>query len=352
MTTPPTERTRSTVDVVKAGRHARSRRRAVILAVLVVLVVAVFFVSLMVGQRFYPLDDVFGVIVGETVPGASFTVGELRLPRVCLAVLSGFAFGFAGVTFQTLLRNPLASPDIIGISWGASAAAVVAIVVFGLTGTSVSVLALVGALVAAAAVYGLSGNGGFSATRLILIGIGIAAMLSSVVSYVLARAADWDIANALRWITGSLAEPDWGKVVPLAVVAVIVVPIMLACSRDMNMLRLGDDAAAGMGVRVEATRLLVLFGAVILLAFATAGAGPISFVAFMSGPIAMRLFTRAGGSMLLPAGLVGALLVMSADLVAQFALPHRYPVGVVTGVLGAPFLIYLLIRVNRSGGTL
>lgn len=344
--------TPSTADAVRAGRRERARLRAAISTVLLALVVVVFFVSLMVGQRFYPLDDVFRVIGGQTVPGASFTVGELRLPRASLAVLSGFAFGLAGVTFQTLLRNPLASPDIIGISWGASAAAVVSIVIFGLSGTPVSVAALIGALVAAWAVYGLSMSGGFSATRLILIGIGVAAMLSSVVSYVLARAADWDIANALRWITGSLAEPGWDKVIPLAVAVVIVVPVMLVCSRDMGMLRLGDDTAAGMGVRVETTRLVLIVGAVILLAFATAGSGPISFVAFMSGPIAMRLFTRAGGSMLVPAGLVGALLVSCADLVAQFALPHRYPVGVVTGVLGAPFLIYLLIRVNRSGGTL
>lgn len=291
----------STVETVKAGRRSRARRRIAILSILIALVVVIFFVSLMVGQRFYPLDDVLKVIGGRTVPGASFTVGDLRLPRVCLAMLAGFAFGLAGVTFQTLLRNPLASPDIIGISWGASAAAVVAIVVFGLSGTSVSIVALLGALIAAAAVYGLSHNEGFSATRLILIGIGVAAMLSSVVSYVLARAADWDVANALRWITGSLAEPSWGRVVPLAVLMAVVVPVMLLLSRDMGMLRLGDDTAAGMGVRVERTRLLVLFGAVLLLAFATAGAGPISFVAFMSGPIATRLFTRAGGSMLLPA---------------------------------------------------
>ena len=338
----------TTVERVRAGRAARARRRAAITTVLVALLVVVFVVSLMVGQTFYPLDEVLKVFVGD----AGFTVTELRLPRVCLAILTGFAFGFAGVTFQTLLRNPLASPDIIGISWGASAAAVVGIVILGLTGTAVSVTALVGALIAASAVYWLSRSDGFSATRLSLIGIGVAAMLSSVVSYVLARAADWDVQAALRWITGSLTEASWDRVTPPAVVVVVVVPLMLAASRDLDMLRLGDDTAAGMGVATERTRILVLLGAVLLLAFATAGAGPISFVAFMSGPIAMRLYSRAGGSMLLPAGLVGALLVCCADLVAQFALPHRYPVGVVTGVLGAPFLIYLLIRVNRSGGTL
>lgn len=342
----------TTIQSVLAGRRSRGRRRITILAVLTALCVVLFFVSLMVGLKFYPLDTVIRVMFGEHVRGATFTVGELRLPRACLAALSGFAFGFAGVTFQTLLRNPLASPDIIGISWGASAAAVVGIVVFGLTGTSVSMVAFIGAVAAAAAVYGLSMNGGFAATRLILIGIGLASMLTSIVSYTLARASEWDIAVALRWLTGSLGEPSWDRVVPLAVIVAVVTPLMLYRSRDMNSLALGDDTSAGLGVHVERTRLLYILGAVILLAFATAGAGPISFVAFMSGPIAGRLMTRAGGSMLVPSGLVGAILVMSADLIGQFALPHRYPVGVVTGVLGAPFLIYLLIRVNRSGGTL
>ncbi len=342
----------TTLQSVKTGRATRQRRRVIILAVLAALVVALFLVSLMVGQKFYPLDTVFRVIAGDNVRGATFTVGELRLPRACLAALAGFAFGAAGLTFQTLLRNPLASPDIIGISWGASAAAVIGIVMLGLTGTSVSLVALIGALAAAAAVYGLSMNGGFAATRLILIGIGLAAMLSSVVSYTLARASEWDIAVALRWITGSLGDASWDRVTPLAVVMVIVVPVMLYFGRDMGMLALGDDTAAGMGVRVERTRLLFILAAVTLLAFATAGAGPISFVAFMSGPIAARIMVRAGGSLLVPAGCVGSILVMSADLIGQFALPHRYPVGVVTGVLGAPFLIYLLIRVNRSGGTL
>ncbi|WP_132994055.1 FecCD family ABC transporter permease [Gordonia zhaorongruii] len=346
MTEPQTTR-----HAVQAGRRQRTVRRHTIVGGLALLTALLFVVSLMVGQTFYGIDEVFMVLRGDQIAGASFTVGDLRLPRVTLALLAGFAFGFAGVTFQTLLRNPLASPDIIGISWGASAAAVVGIVIFGLTGPSVSAAALCGAVGAAAAVYGLSQNGGFAATRLILIGIGIGAMLSSVVSWVLARASEWDIQAALQWITGSLAQSSWEAAAPLALAVAIIVPLMLLVGRDIDMLRLGDDTAAGMGVRVEATRVAFLLGAVILLAFATAATGPISFVAFMAGPIASRLI--AGGErMLLPSGLIGAIIVMSADLVAQFALPHRYPVGVITGVLGAPFLIYLLIRVNRSGGTL
>nr|WP_084638218.1 iron ABC transporter permease [Gordonia shandongensis] len=342
----------TTIDAVRASRTARTRRRVLVLAALATVLLGLFATALMVGQTFYPLGAVWDVVVGRRVPGASFTVGELRLPRACLAVLSGFAFGVAGVTFQSLLRNPLASPDIIGVSSGASAAAVVGIVVLGLSGSQVALAAVVGALLAAAAVYALSTSEGFSATRLILVGIGVAAMLTSVISYTLARASEWDIAAALRWITGSLGEPSWDPVGPLAIVTAVVVPVMLWSAREVAALGLGDDTAAGLGVRVESVRVLAILGAVLLLAFAIAGTGPIAFVAFMSGPIAARLLTRAGGSLVVPAGLVGAVLVLAADLVGQFALPHRYPVGVVTGVLGAPFLLYLLIRVNRSGGTL
>ena len=162
----------------------------------------------MIGNTFYGPVDVIRVILGQTVPGASFTVGELRLPRATLGLLAGFAFGIAGVTFQTMLRNPLASPDIIGISSGASAAAVFGIVVLALDETAVSFLALGGALLTAAAIYLLSNRGGFAGTRLILIGIGVAAMLDSAITYVLSKAATWDLQTAMQWLTGaSTARP-------------------------------------------------------------------------------------------------------------------------------------------------
>jgi len=340
-----------TLDSVVAGRQARIRRHAVTGGILVLLLVAAFLVSLMVGNTFYGPGDVLRVIFGETVPGASFTVGELRLPRSVLGVLSGFAFGIAGVTFQTMLRNPLASPDIIGISAGASAAAVFGIVFLSLTDSIVSVFALVGALFTAFAIYLLAHKGGFAGARLILIGIGVAAMLNSVITYVLSRAAAWDLQTAMQWLTGSLNGATWAAVVPLAIASVVLIPLMLAQARGLDMLRLGDDSAASLGVRVIRTRVLLILGAVALLAFATAATGPIAFVAFMAGPIAARL-VGPGASLLLPAALVGALLVLIADLIGQFAFGTRYPVGVITGVLGAPYLIYLLIRTNRSGGSL
>ncbi len=339
------------VQAVIAGRRARMRRRAVATTVLTISIGIVFVVSLMIGNTFYGPVEVGRVILGDTVPGASFTVGELRLPRATLGVLAGFAFGIAGVTFQTMLRNPLASPDIIGISSGASAAAVFGIVVLSLDEAAVSLLALGGAIVTAAVIYLLANRGGFAGTRLILIGIGIAAMLDSVVTYVLSRAAAWDLQAAMQWLTGSLNSASWESARPLVLASVVFIPLLLAQGRSLGVLRLGDDSAAGLGVHVRGTRVVAVIAAVALLAFATAASGPIAFVAFMAGPIAARI-VGPGASLLVPSGLVGALLVLVADLVGQFAFGNRYPVGVITGVLGAPYLIYLLVRMNRSGGAL
>lgn len=338
-------------QAVTRGRRRRAARRQAIVVALALLVVALGAVSLMWGQTFYGLGDVLRVIAGEQVPGASFTVGELRLPRAVLAALAGAAFGMAGVTFQTMLRNPLASPDVIGISSGASVAAVFAIVVLHLDETRVSLLAIAAALLTALLIYVLAYVDGVAGTRLILIGIGVAAMLDSFVAYVILRAAMWDLQTAMRWLTGSVNGATWGQVVPLALAFVVLGPLLAGQGRNLGMLQLGDDAATALGTRVERTRLVVIVVAVTLLAFATAAAGPVAFVAFLSGPIAARL-VGAGGSLLVPAALVGSTLVLAADLFGQFAFGTRYPVGVITGALGAPFLVYLLVRANRSGGSL
>jgi iron complex transport system permease protein len=257
----------------------------------------------------------------------------------------------AGVTIQTMLRNPLASPDIIGIDAGAATAAVAAIVVFGASGAQVSVTALVAALLTAALIYVLSIKSGFRGTRLILIGIGIAAFLNAITAYLLSKAAQWDLQAAMRWLTGSLNNASWDDIRPVAIATLVVVPVLLFKARDLDLLRMGDDTAAALGVRVNATRMVLIVGAVALLAFATAACGPIAFVAFMAGPIAARI-VGPGGSLLLPAALVGAILVVGSDMVGQHLFEHRYPVGIVTGVLGAPFLLYLLIKTNRSGGSI
>ncbi|MER5552433.1 iron chelate uptake ABC transporter family permease subunit [Streptomyces sp. NPDC002793] len=341
----------SVLREVTRGRVRNASRRRLIALVLAVLVVAAFAVTLMAGQTFYPPRDVVRVVLGEQVPGASFTVGRLRLPRAVLAVVAGFSFGMAGVTFQTMLRNPLASPDVIGISAGASAAAAIAIVTLSLDETQVSVLAILAALVVALLVYTLAFRDGVVGTRLILIGIGISAMLDSITSYVLSRAAEWDLQEATRWLTGSLNGVSWDQTVPALVALAVLAPVLLSQGRSLSALQLGDDTASALGVRVERTRITVIVVAVGLIAFATSAAGPIAFVAFLSGPIAARV-VGAGGSLLVPAGLVGALLVLVADFVGQFAFDTRYPVGVVTGVLGAPYLVYLIVRTHRAGGSI
>ncbi|GAB2637051.1 iron chelate uptake ABC transporter family permease subunit [Nocardioides ginkgobilobae] len=336
---------------VTRGRRARRRRRGTVVAVLALLVVALFCTSLMVGNTFYSPTEVWAVVRGETVPGASFTVGVLRLPRATMALLVGIAFGLGGVTFQTMLRNPLAAPDVIGISSGASAAAVVGLVLLELSETMTSVVAITAALATALLIYLLAFKDGVVGTRLVLIGIGIAAMLDSVVAYVIVRAAQWDLQVAMRWLTGSLNNATWEQVRPLALALVVVAPLLLRQARNLELLQHGDDSAAALGVRVERTRLLCIVTAVVLIAFATAASGPIAFVAFLAGPIAARV-VGPGGSLMVPAALVGAILVLAADLAGQFAFDARYPVGVVTGVLGAPYLVYLLVRTHRAGGSL
>ncbi|MBB1577721.1 MAG: iron chelate uptake ABC transporter family permease subunit, partial [Propionibacterium sp.] len=191
------------VRALRAARLRRSRGQVLVVGVLVLLVAGLWAASLMVGETFYGPSEVWRVIIGERVPGATFTVGTLRLPRATLAVQAGLAFGAAGVTFQTLLRNQLASPDVIGISSGASAAGVVGIVIVGLNETTVSLLALAAAIGTAVVIYALSYKGGFAGTRLILIGIGISSMLGAVVTYTLAQASAWDLQVATRWLTGS-----------------------------------------------------------------------------------------------------------------------------------------------------
>lgn len=341
----------SSIERVSAGRRGRGRRRRVVLALLSLAIVGVFLVSLMVGNTFYSLSDVMGVVLGQDVPGASFTVGRLRLPRTVLAVVAGLCFGLGGVTFQTMLRNPLASPDIIGISTGASAAATFAIIVLGLSSTGVSVFAIVAGLGVAVAVYLLSFRSGVAGTRLILIGIGVAAMLESMTAYFLSKAPQWELQEAMRWLMGSLNGARWESNLPVIIALAVLGPLLLGQSRNLGTLRLGDDTAAALGVRTERTRILLIVAAVGLIAFATAAAGPIAFVAFLSGPIAARII-GPHGSPLVPAALVGALLVLLADLLGQYAFGTRYPVGVITGALGAPYLVYLIIRTNRTGGSL
>lgn len=337
-----------TLAHIARQRHARIRRRGVILAVMALVILTGLALTLMLGQSNYSPATVWRVLSGETVKGAGFTILDLRLPRALLSVLAGAAFGLGGAAFQTLLRNPLASPDIIGISAGASTAVVFCIVVLGITGPPVAVWAVVAGLGVALLIYLLAWRGEVTGARLILIGIGLSAMLQSMTAYILSRAPSWSLHEALRWLSGSVNGAQLGQSPPVLLALVLCGGVMLWRMRDLEMMRMGDDTAAGLGVRLGMTRISVILAGVGLVSVATASAGPVAFVAFLSGPIAARL-TGRDGPVLLPAAGIGALLVLICDFAGQFLLPSRYPVGIVTGVLGAPYLVYLILRENRKG---
>ncbi len=339
------------IENLVLNRRARDSRRRIVITILSMILIAASAVTLMVGQSFTSPTDVIRVLIGEEIPGVTFTVGQLRLPRALLSLLAGMSFGLGGVAFQIMLRNPLASPDIIGISSGASAAAVFAIVVLKMSGPLVSVFAVIAGLGVALVVYLLALRNGAAGTRLILVGIGVSAMLESFIAYVLSVAPAWSLQEAMRWLTGSVNGAKMAQLLPLSIALLLFGGLLVSRARDLEALRLGDDAAAALGVSVGLTRVLVIIAAVGMIAFATAVCGPIAFVAFLAGPIAARIIGN-NGSLLIPAALIGAVLVLVGDYCGQFLLTGRYPVGVVTGALGAPYLIYLIVRVNRSGASL
>jgi len=331
---------------LRARRGRRTRRTA---AVLALALLAGFALALSLGQTVVPPAEVLAVLAGREVPGASFLVGELRLPRALVTILAGLCFGMGGAAFQTLLRNPLASPDIVGITSGGSAAAVVAIVFLGWSGAAVSALSLAAGLGVAATIWLLARRGGMAGTRLILVGIGISAMLDSVIAWTLLQAPAWTLTEAMHWLAGSVNAAHLSETAVLLVGLAAFGGLLMMFDRDLQALRLGEDKAAALGVRPGRARLAVTLAATGLVSVATAITGPIAFLAFLSGPIAARI-AGPDRSVLIPAALTGALIALCADHVGQFLLPARYPVGIVTGVLGAPWLLYLVIRSNRSGG--
>jgi len=342
------ELTQARALVAAARRHGWPRAVAVTAALAAATFVALC-VSLSLGEFPIALADVVPAMLGAGPAQEAFIVQELRLPRALCGVLVGVAFGMSGAIFQSLARNELASPDVIGITAGASTAAVLMIVVAGASSVSLSLAALGGALATAAGIYLLAYKRGVMGYRLILVGIGVAAGLSSVTSYLLTRAEISEVQRATVWLTGSLNARTWDQVTTVALAVGVFVPLALLLGRGLRGLALGDDAARGIGVRVERVRAAVIVTAVALAAFATAAAGPVAFVAFVSAPIARRML-GTGDLALVPAALVGALLLTGADVVAREALGSiELPVGVLTGILGAPYLLWLLTRMNRAG---
>jgi iron complex transport system permease protein len=295
---------------------------------------------------------VLAALVGAGDEATTFIVFDLRLPRALTAVLAGIALGAAGAIFQDLARNALVAPDVIGITSGASLAAV-SLIVFGeTTGTvSVPLAALAGAIGAGLVLYGLAWRGGAHGYRLVLVGIGVAALLQAGISYVLTRGQLFEVAQAYVWLVGSLNGRGWEHVWPLAATVAVLLPICLALGRRLEALQLGDDLARALGVRVERARLSLLAVAIALTGVAVSAAGPIAFVAFVAPHLARRMGGTVSPSAVLPlAGAIGALLVVAADVAGrELFAPTEIPVGIVTSILAAPYFLYLLRRANQMG---
>jgi len=336
------------VEFIRAGRRQRHRRWILVTGSLAALSFILCCAMLLMGNTFYPIIDVIRVLSGEELQGASFAINTIRLPRMLAGLFAGFAFGIAGNTFQTMLRNPLANPNVIGITSGSSAAAVFCIVILHTSGAVVSIASVIAGLATVILIYILSRGKSFSIGRLILIGIGIQAMLGALISYLLLIGAEQDLPAAFRWLSGSLNGSQMHELPPLILSVFIFTPIIIVLGKHLSILELGEQSATSLGVNTDKTRIVLIFSSVCMISLATATTGPIAFVSFLSGPIAKRL-VGVGFSSAIPAGLVGVNLVLAADLIGQFAFVARYPVGVITGILGAPYLIFLLIRMNQRG---
>ena len=328
-------------------RSARRRRRLFSVIVASVLVLALVVAIAFFGTRVPTVGQFWRVLTGERVPGLSFQILEDRLPRAAVGLLAGAALGFSGSLFQTLLRNPLASPDVIGITGAASAAAITGKLVWGTQGWSMTLLAFVGAVGVAVVLFLLSGSGRRTGGRLIVSGIAIAAATGALVDHLLSRTDIRLASDALLWLTGSLSASSWERVTVLGLALLVLLPLGAVGARSLRLLELGDDLASALGTNVQRNRLFVLVVASGLAAAATSITGPIVFVAFLGGLTGRAL---AGGrpSPTLSA-LSGAVLVLAAELLGSLGFGDiRMPAGVITGILGAPVLLVLLTRAGSS----
>lgn len=335
-------------------------RALVVVALLLVAACAAGVALIGTGDAKIPAADVLRTLAGNGNAYQDFIVNELRLPRVLVGLLVGASLGLGGALFQSVSRNPLGSPDVLGLSQGSTAGALVVIVLLSGNTTQVTLGALAGGLATGLAIYLLAWKQGVHGYRLVLVGIGVSAIATAVNGYLLTKADLVDAARAVVWMTGSLGGRDWDQVWPLLALCAVLVPVVLANARGLRMMEMGDDVANALGVRVHRVRLVLMVCAVLLTAAATAAAGPVSFVALTAPQLARRLtlprcLKGAGGAPmpgpnLVPSLCMGAALLVAADWASQRAFgADQLPVGVVTGVLGGGYLLWLLVTERRAG---
>jgi iron complex transport system permease protein len=329
------------------------RRATLVAAALTALLAAAVVANLCVGQSFVSPTEVVRVLLGRP-SSHELVVATLRLPRLTVGLLIGAAFGTAGALIQTVVRNPLASPDVIGVTHGAGAATVAAMT-FGVTSyTALPYVSVAGGLTAALLVYFFAWRGGLHASRFVLVGIGVSVALGSVTRLFMTK-GDYLVAQQAKvWLTGSLNGRGYDHAAPLALTLALLLPALLWAARARRTVSFDDDTATALGIRLGRVRAGLSALGVVLASAATAAAGPVDFVSLLAPQIARRL-TGTVQIPLVSSALMGALIVVVADLLARVLFaPTELPVGVLTAAVGAPFLMWLLVRSRsrgRSGGT-
>ncbi|MFE7897844.1 FecCD family ABC transporter permease [Streptomyces sp. NPDC057424] len=311
----------------------------------------VFCVSIGVGDFPIGLPQVIATILGRGERVDQFVIMDLRMPRALAGLVVGVTLGVSGAITQSIARNPLASPDVLGITQGASAVAVFLVTVSGGTAAAIvnsvglSAAALAGGLGTGLLVYFLAWRRGVDGFRLILIGISVSAVMEAITTWLLVTADIRDVARAQVWLVGSLEDSSWGEVRTALWCGLVLLAVVSCVAFQFRPMHFGDEVAAGLGVRYARVRAVLLLCAVLLAGVAVSAAGPVPFVALVAPQVAMRL-ARCPTPPMAASGLVGALLLIGSDLIARTALPVSLPVGVVTAAIGGPFLVYLLVRAN------
>ena len=330
---------------------ARRRGRvALVFVVLAALTVVALWADVNAGYRSLSVEELGQVIAGNAPASLTYTLVELRLPRVLTSLLVGVGLAVAGCLLQGVSRNEMADPGVLGINAGAGLL-VAAFIVFapaGLVPSAVAlpVLAFAGSLVTALAGWRLSlVRGASSPRRLLLIGVALATGLSSVTSLLMLRMGDGDYAFVQNWLAGSIWGATWPNVIMLAVGLGVLVTVALCAARTLNVLSLGEAAATGLGVNVPRANAGLLAVAVGCSGLCCAVGGGLTFVGLVCPHLARRL-VGPGFCVLIPATvLVGAVLMLAADIVSRTLLmPNEIPVGIVAAVIGAPYFLYLLAK--------
>lgn len=335
----------SSRPIDRAGElRRRTTARALLLtgiAAALLLLLALWAVTL--GSFAIPIGDVLAAIRGEGATDQLFVVRELRLPRILCAAAIGGALAISGALFQGVVRNPLVSPDIIGIDTGASLAAVFWIVT-GQPQALLPLAAFAGALVTASLIYALTWKRGVDTDRLILVGIGVGAALAAGITFLTVKYPVEIVRPAQFWLMGSLDGTAWREVATLLAALALLAPAAIVLAEPLRTLQLGDDVTRGLGVPVERLRLTLLAIGCGLAAVSVAVAGPIAFVALMTPHVARMLAGPVSGAVILFTGLLGAIFLLGADVVAQHGLPVALPTGAITAAVGAPYFLFLLYR--------